>query len=124
MSYLYSDRLDEARSMLNAAVLADPETRHALPGLAELYWKTGEKQLAKRTLERLMSQTAPGALSPCDVAAVFASFGEKEACIEWLLRAVDERSPELAGVRADPSFEGMRENVRFKEIVDLVFGDA
>jgi serine/threonine protein kinase/tetratricopeptide (TPR) repeat protein len=124
MTYLQSGRLEEARATLNKAAAADPETRHTLVGVAEMYWKTGEKRLAKDTLDRLMSDATPGALSPCDVAEVLATFGEQEACIEWLLKAVDERSPDLAGLRVDPSYDVMRENAQFKEIVDLVFGDA
>ena len=39
-------------------------------------------------------------------------------------RAVDERCPDLAGLRTEPMYVGMRSKAEFKQIESLVLGDA
>jgi tetratricopeptide (TPR) repeat protein/TolB-like protein len=124
MAHLHSGRLDEAKMTLDAAVRADPQTKHSLANLAEAHWKAGEELEARDAFERLVSPQTPGALSSCDVAEVLATFGDERGCIDWLRKAVDERCPDLAGLRVDPGFDVMRENTDFQAIMDLVFGNA
>jgi tetratricopeptide (TPR) repeat protein/TolB-like protein len=124
MAHLYSGRLDEAKMTLDAAVRADPQTKHSLVGLAEAHWKAGEELEARDVFERLVSPKTPGSLSSCDVAEVLATFGDERGCIDWLRKAVDERCPDLAGLRLDPAYDVVRENADFQAIMDLVFGNA
>ena len=124
MAYFHSGRLDEARTMLDSAVRADPQTKHSLAGLAKTHWQAGRELEARDVFERLVSPKTQGSLSSCEVAEVLATFGDERGCIEWLRKAVDERCPDLAGLRVDPAYDVMRENADFQAIMDLVFGNA
>jgi tetratricopeptide (TPR) repeat protein len=124
LANLFLGRMEQAIVILKRAVESDQTTRRPLIGLAQAYWLAGERQSAEIVFGELVSSDSPRYLSPCDAAEVRAVFGDEQGCIEWLRRAVDERCADLAGLRTDPMYDGIRDNVEFKQIESLVFGDA
>jgi len=43
--------------------------------------------------------------------------GEQDRAIEWLDRAVTERSYGVGGINSDPIFDPLRSNPRFKKLL-------
>ncbi len=53
-------------------------------------------------------------------AVLFAQAGEQDRCIAWLRKAVNEREPELAGLRLFPHWNHLRGDPRFDELIQRV----
>jgi len=124
LSHLMLGHIDVATETLQRATAADQTTRRPLVGLAQAYWMAGEKRAAKAVFSELIANDSKHYVSPCDVAEVLSVFGDRQGCIEWLRKAVDERCGDLAGLRTDPMYDGMRTTAEFSRIESLVFGDA
>jgi serine/threonine-protein kinase len=69
---------------------------------------------ARKTLDELLNEEP---VQPYAVAAVHLGLGEKDAAIEWLERAYDENSYFLIGINADPGWDPLRDNPRFRALV-------
>jgi len=55
------------------------------------------------------------------IAVIEAGLGDTEAAVLWLRKAVEERSHWIVWIRLDPSFNLMRDDPRFQELVAKVF---
>jgi serine/threonine-protein kinase len=124
LSHLMLGHTDTAIETLRRATSADRSTRRPLVGLAQAYWIAGDDTAARTVFNELIASDSRRYLSPCDVAEVLSVFGDRQGCIKWLRNAVDERCADLAGLRMDPMFDGMRTTDEFMRIESLVFGDA
>jgi tetratricopeptide (TPR) repeat protein len=124
LSHLMLGHTAIAIETLQRATSADQSTRRPLVGLAEAYWIAGEKTAAESVFGELIASDSTRYLSPCDVAEVLSVFGDRQGCIKWLRKAVDERCADLIGLRMDPMYDAMRTTAEFRRIESLVFGDA
>jgi tetratricopeptide (TPR) repeat protein len=102
------------------AVLGKAASRGGIPGvrasLACAYAKNGQKQTALRTLKQL--QTDHPNVSPFSVALVLEALGEHEKALRWLQKAYQARSPFLLYAGDDGDFDGLRSDVRFRQLMD------
>lgn len=77
----------------------------------------GRRTEALAELERLERLSAERYVPSYDVATIPASLGDTDKALDWLDRAVAERSTLLGWLRLDPAFDSLRGNVRFEAIV-------
>ena len=56
-------------------------------------------------------------MSPFDLSRAYEGIGERDRALEAMSRACDERSPLLLFAKAEPMFDGFREDPRFGEIL-------
>jgi len=124
LSQLMLGHTEIAIDTLQRATSADQSTRRPLVGLAQAYWIAGDKTAARAVFGELIASDSTRYLSPCDVAEVLSVFGDRQGCIEWLRKAVDDRCADLVGLRMDPMYDGMRTSDEFRRIESLVFADA
>ena len=103
---------------------ADQSTSRPLVGLAQAYWIAGDETAARAVFGELTAGDTKRYLSPCDVAEVLSVFGDRQGCIKFLRKAVDEGCGDLAGLRMDPMYDAVRATDEFKLIESLVFGDV
>jgi hypothetical protein len=67
-------------------------------------------------VERAKSRYVPA----LDIATIHASLGERERAFEWLERAYADRSTNIAFLEYDPSFDGLRNDARFAELIKRI----
>ena len=80
----------------------------------------GRLDEARAELQKIVSTGgARGALS-YEVAVVFSLLGDNVRALEWLGRAAEEHAVGLAFVRVDPRLDGLRDDVRFAELLRRV----
>jgi TolB-like protein/Tfp pilus assembly protein PilF len=113
MSYLKKGKPQEA---IAAAAEADrlgggiPITRAYL---AQAYALGGRTAEANQILADLVRPTPGRYVSPSDVAALYVWLGEPERAIDWLEKAVDERSFNMVYLKVHPGYDPLRQNPRF-----------
>ena len=59
-------------------------------------------------------------VSPLSIAALHTLLGEKDEAFRWLDKAVEDRSPFLIALSADPQWDSIRSDPRFSEVVRRV----
>jgi adenylate cyclase len=130
LSYVRLGKYDEGIARIRKATEMQ---RSPGPGteadLAYALSKAGQTEEARRIAAELVTYHRERGAGALAVASAFASAGDKEAALDWLERARQERSPGLEGVMVDFGLETLRQDPRFEEwlkkigIPDLVEGN-
>jgi len=148
---IYSHRLDSAAAlmprlrMILAPADADAEEGRLLAARGELRgalqylgWRyyggwvagafvrallaKGDTLAARATVDSMLAARTPGYYNPIALAKAYAALGEIDKGIEWLGRAIDERTlwliwvrldDELAPLRADPRYAALDRQLRY-----------
>ena len=84
--------------------------------LAFAYAITGNKAESERIVRE--TTTTPGAqYSPYDMATICSAWHDTDHAMEWLKKAVEQRSVDVIWIRVDPRLDNIRSDPRFDEIV-------
>ena len=82
--------------------------------LHEAYAAAGYTGYLRKNLDHLKASAE--AAAPLDFAYAYARLGDNEHALEWLEKAYDKRDPWLY-LKAEPVFDGLRAEPRFKDLV-------
>lgn len=88
--------------------------------LAYAYAVTGKTAQAKEILEEMLELSQQQYVSAYAVARVYAALDEKERAFEWLNKACQQQSSELAILKVDPRLDKLRPDSRFTELLKKV----
>jgi serine/threonine protein kinase len=113
--YLAGDIAAGTASLEHAAQIGDSPWR--FEGLGYAYAMAGRESDARGVLEKLVGLSRQRYVSPVSVAVVCGALGERDAAIEWLNKALDDRSWLVACLHVDPLFDPVRSDKRFPQIL-------
>jgi hypothetical protein len=89
-----------------------------LANLARAYAFSGQRDEATALLSDLKTSSTPGFSHASEVAAIYASLGDKDQAMNWLEKGYAERfNP---GVLIRPRFDPLRSDPRFQRLVQRV----
>ena len=83
---------------------------------------TGDTAAARATVDSMVTARTPGYYNPIALARAYAALGDVDRGLEWLARALEERTamaiwtrqdPELAPLRADPRYAALDRQLKF-----------
>jgi eukaryotic-like serine/threonine-protein kinase len=114
--FLQKGMLAEALRESQKAVSLSDDPIH-LAGLARAYTAVRNKEEANRTLEKILALSMQRYVDASQVAGVYAAMGDNEKAFEWLEKALDQRALDLILVRIDPSYDKMRSDPRYKQLL-------
>lgn len=77
----------------------------------------GDPSYAKQIAAELEEKTKTEYVSPVELATVYVGLGDAEKTLDWIERAVDDRRGWVAYLRVHPILDPVREEPRFKAIV-------
>jgi tetratricopeptide (TPR) repeat protein len=122
----YEGRYAEAEASLQRAARLSSigaEDHERKQDLAYLYAVSGRRADAERILADLVRRAdKAGEDLAGSVAAVYTGLGNRERALTWLERARRVHDPELAYLNADPRWDPLRGDARFKALLkDLGF---
>jgi hypothetical protein len=78
----------------------------------------GQRQQAQAILKRL--QTSDAYVSPTELAILQAALGERERAFELLEKAYADHDVKLQYVKANPAYDGLRDDPRFQDLMRRV----
>jgi TolB-like protein/Tfp pilus assembly protein PilF len=110
---------NEAVDAMRQAVLHSGGSTEAMAGLAQAHAVAGDKL----AMERIMKELADSGhryVSPYNVARVYGAIDDKQRALEWLERAYQEHNPDLIELTREPSFESLRADAKFRELVERI----
>ena len=120
MGYLEKRRYKEAIAEFKQYASLYENDPDALMRLASAYAANGEREEAMRILRQLRRLAQAQYVSPCYIAQVYASLGEKDPAFEWLDKAHQQHAPALLFIALEPDYESLRQDPRFQELAHLI----
>jgi DNA-binding winged helix-turn-helix (wHTH) protein/TolB-like protein/Tfp pilus assembly protein PilF len=80
----------------------------------------GRTDEARAELGRLKQLAKSRYVPALDIATIHASLGDRDSAFEWLERAFEDRSTNIAFLEYDPSFDALRDDARFRKLVERI----
>jgi tetratricopeptide (TPR) repeat protein len=77
----------------------------------------------KLAMERIVMELGDSGhryVSPYNVARVYGAIDDKQRALEWLERAYQEHNPDLIELTREPSFESLRSDAKFRQLVERI----
>ena len=110
-----SERVDAAIRLLEGYA---PRAPAGLPNLGRAYAMAGRTDDARAELARLQALGAEGIGVGYHVAQILATLGEREAALDALESGMADRSQQMGWLRLEPAFALLRDEPRFKGLVE------
>jgi serine/threonine-protein kinase len=117
ITYRKRGQLRRAIAEFQKAVDRDPHSITYLTGLGSAYALAGQKDKARKILDQLADQQKHRYVSPYGVAGIHASLGHKDEAIRWLNKAFDERDEGMGNLLVDSTWDRLRSDPRFQDLV-------
>lgn len=120
ITYAMEKRYDNAIAELQQAVKLSGQDVWMKASLGYAYAVAGKKKAAREVLGDLERTSKRKYVSGYLIATVYAGLGDKEAAFHWLEAAFEKRDCQMPHLRNEPSFESLRSDPRFGELVRLI----
>jgi tetratricopeptide (TPR) repeat protein len=91
-----------------------------ISNLGWIYAQAGEDDEAIRVLEELKDLSDKHYVSPFLIANIYVGLEENDKTFEYLEKAYEERYELLIGLKVNPSFDPIREDPRFSELLKKI----
>src|SRR6266496_1374378 len=98
----------------------DPQSGDGLAQLGYAYAVAGRKSEALKALAELQALSSRKYSSPVRIARIYVGLGDKERAFEWLEKGYAGRSDHLTQLKTDPTFDSLRSDPRFADLVRRV----
>ncbi len=119
-TYQEQRQYDEAIAEYNLAARVLVNWPVTMAAVGHVYGSSGRRAEAERVLRDLQDLQTREYVTPYAFALVHASLGNREAALDWVDRAVDDRSNWLVWLKLDPRFANLRGSPRFDALVQRV----
>jgi tetratricopeptide (TPR) repeat protein len=113
----YAQQGDSRRLLASAAERAGDTSPMDLATLAGVYAMSGRTADAERALTRLKELNATRYVCPYEIGTAHAVLGQHDQAMEWLRKAVDDRSVCIPDIKTDPRLDGLRADPRFTKLL-------
>ena len=107
------EELELARGLLGARPDVVTPTAYVLA-------RAGRRSEALATLDELRRIAKPRDPSPFRIAYVQIGLGETDQAFEWLRKALEARDWQMAMLKVEPAFDGLRSDPRFADLLQSV----
>jgi TolB-like protein len=85
--------------------------------LAHAYARAGNEARARELLEETINLQSRGYARPFHVARIYVGLGDNNKAMEWLERGYREEDPFLTALKADLTFDPLRDDPRFQSLL-------
>jgi tetratricopeptide (TPR) repeat protein len=120
LGYTYAGKqiYREAIAAYQEAIRLGDDSPSAQIFLGETYAKSGEREKAQAILKQL--KTSKEYVSPAELAILYAALGEREEAFALLEKAFVAHDLQLQYLRVDPSFDPLRSDLRFQDLLQRI----
>jgi tetratricopeptide (TPR) repeat protein len=109
---MYEEAFSAATSLWAVAGFSE-----AQQALAQGYAEGGYEEAMRRLADTLVALSDVTWVMPTDVALFYGLAGEENRALAWLERGLEARDPGLPYISAMPSWDGMRDDPRFQDLL-------
>ena len=105
--------LQQAVASSRGSILVKAELAHALA-------RAGKRDEAKAILQELEQLARQRSITAYYFALIHLGLNDKERALQALDKAFDEKSERLVWLKVDPRFDGLRNEVRFRDLLERI----
>jgi TolB-like protein/DNA-binding winged helix-turn-helix (wHTH) protein/Tfp pilus assembly protein PilF len=116
-AYEQKGAIPQAEVELNQAVKLTHRSAPMIAALAHLYAVSGRQDRARELLKELTHPTQREYVSPFYIALVYVGLNEHAESLQWIQKAIDDRSNPCIFLRVDPDFDNLRKDTRFEALL-------
>jgi serine/threonine-protein kinase len=120
MAYEETGRYADGVAEAERALALDPGSLLYLASVGHAYARAHRVREARATLGRLAAASRTRHVSAYHVAAIHVALGDTADALDWLERALAERSPWIGYLEVDPRVAPLRSHPRFQRLVAAV----
>jgi TolB-like protein len=115
---IYTEKRDYAKAAQNFQQLGDQP--HALGHLGNLYARMGKAAEARAILPKLQERVAKDGLGRYEIALIYAGLGDKDQAFAWLEKSLAAHDKGMTYLKIDPCLDPLRNDPRFRDLVQRV----
>jgi serine/threonine protein kinase/TolB-like protein/DNA-binding winged helix-turn-helix (wHTH) protein len=108
---------DQEVAAWQKALTLSGEKPEDVAALGRAYKVGGIRGAWRWDIERLKESTARNEFAPTDLAARYASLGEKDKALDWLEKAYEKHIDGMVEIKVDPDYDCLRSDPRFQDLV-------
>jgi TolB-like protein/DNA-binding winged helix-turn-helix (wHTH) protein len=116
-AYEQKSAIPQAEVELNQAVKLTNRSAPMIAALAHLYAVSGRQDRARELLKELTHPTRREYVSPFYIALIYMGLNEHAESLQWIQKAIDDRSNPCIFLRVDPDFDNLRKDTRFEALL-------
>ena len=127
-AYWYQGLIYEQRGMFDQAIDAFLKQRsQSLPNLTEeatirsAYRLSGMSGFWRMRLQSVEQQATKDYVSAYTLAVIYSRLGDRENALKELHKSYDNRYPSMIFIKYEPTFDGIRSDPRYAELVHQIF---
>jgi serine/threonine-protein kinase len=119
MAYIYNGMHAEGMEELRKLFDLSEGDALAKTYLAWAYAVSGDRDKAIKMLDEILNSRG-GAVSKVTIAEVYTALGNKDQAFAWLEKAYQEHSGSLLSLKRNPSFDSLRSDPRFTDLLQRI----
>lgn len=116
ITYAQMKKYGEAISSLETAIQVGGKRPFVVADLGRVLAEAKKKKNALLILKNLEEASKENYISPLNYAKIYLGLGETEKVFEWLEKGFETRAVRLPWLMADPQFDHLRDDERFKKL--------
>jgi serine/threonine protein kinase/tetratricopeptide (TPR) repeat protein len=117
MAYEQKAMYTEAIAEFQKALDASRGNPFALGSLGHAYAVSGNREKARQALSDVLELSKHRYVPPFDIAVIYTGLGDEKRALEWLGKALDDRSLEMIFLKVDPRFDRLHADPRFANLL-------
>jgi serine/threonine protein kinase/Tfp pilus assembly protein PilF len=114
--YAHTGQHGEALAEFQKARVLDDNVE-ILAGLGFAYGLSGQRAEAEKALGELLAMSKQRYVMSISIALVYTGLGDKDQAFAWLAKAYENRNGWLSEIKADPTFDSLRSDPRFAQLL-------
>jgi TolB-like protein/Tfp pilus assembly protein PilF len=118
--YVNKGMYEEAIAEYKASIPLSGDSPDEPASLAYAYALSGKRREAQAILNELKERSTRQYISPTIIAFIYAGLGEKDNAFAWLDKAFDRQDFILVFLKVDPTFDRLRSDSRFPDLMRRV----
>jgi serine/threonine-protein kinase len=116
-AYVLDGRYDEAIATYQKAKEMDAASKFVDSLMATACAAAGRREEATQLLAKVLEQAGREYVSPVSIAYVYAALGDTDEAFRHLRTAIEDRDPNVLGLKSNPSFDSLRTDPRYAELL-------
>lgn len=117
VTYAHMGMADEALAACQKAIILTGDDPESLAALGVTYALLGKRTEAEWIVNNLTQVGNKKYVQPHSIASIYAAMGRKDQAFAWLDKADKERTSAMMKINADPIFDKLRSDPRYKALL-------
>ena len=119
-AYMQKGMYHEAIAQIEQAVTLSERNPDILAILGYVHAAAGDRKEAQEVISELIASSKHSYIPPYPIAEIYAEMGRKDDAFSWLEKAYREHAVHMVSLKVEPTFDSLRSDPRFTDLLTRV----